>query len=125
MMINTVKVHFLGNILGRGARGVGKQCSGKITKAANAAEARHLLSIGKIDILLIHTITEDMADILPQVKGCILEIRSRMSPEAILTANPAIAVVADVERALEHYENGQYVSLDGVEKIIYEGLIQS
>ncbi len=125
MMINTVKVHFLGNILGRGSRGIGKQCHGKITKVANAAEARHLLSLGKIDILLIHTITEDMADILPQVKGCVLEIRSRMSPEFILKANPDIAVVADVERAMENYENGQYVSLDGIEKIIYEGLIQA
>jgi pyruvate kinase len=125
MMINTVKVHFLGNILSRGARGVGHQTSGKITKAASADEARHLLSLSKVDILVLPTITEDMADILPQVKGCILETRSRMAIEAIHKANPEIAIVADVERALEQFENGQYVSIDGVEKIVYEGLIQA
>lgn len=124
IMINTVKVHFLGNILNRGTRGLGHLCSGKISKANNAAEARNLLASGKIDILLLPTITEDMLDILPQIKGCILETRSRMSPHIILDANPEIVVVADIEKAMIQFEHGQYVSLDGAEKIVYEGLIQ-
>jgi phosphohistidine swiveling domain-containing protein len=80
--------------------------------------------LAKVDILVLPTITEDMQDILPQVKGCILETRSRMSIEDIMHANPEIVIVADVERALEQFENGQYVSIDGLEKIVYEGLIQ-
>jgi len=123
IMINTIKVHFLGNILNRGSRGIGKQCSGKIVRAKNLEEALHLLSVEEPEILLLHTITPEFLPLLKKVKGCILEKKSTVSPEELLETNPELVVVADVERAMNQFEQGQYVSLDGYEKIIYEGMI--
>lgn len=125
IMINSIKVHFLGNILNRGGRGIGKTCSGKITKAKSVDEAKHLMSVGKTEILLLPTLTEDFLPLLKEVKGCILEARSRVAPEEIVAANPDIVIVADVEKAMSQLEHGQFVSLDGGEKIIYEGLVQA
>ncbi len=123
IMINTIKVHFLGNILNRGSRGIGKQCSGKITKAHSYEEAVHLMSVGKPEILLIPTITEEYLPLLSKIRGCILESRSAVNPEQIVKGNPNIVIVADIENAMTQFEHGQYVSLDAVEKIVYEGLI--
>jgi pyruvate kinase len=123
IMINNIKVHFLGNILNRGSRGFGGRCSGKIVKAHNASEVAHLISLGPCDIVLAPTLTEDWLPLLPQIGGCILENRSQISPDAILGANPKVVVVADIPKAMSQFEPGQFVSLDGDEKIIYEGLL--
>lgn len=125
IMINSVKVHFLGNILNRGSRGFGASCSGKIIKTQSAEEAAHLVGIGTGDILLAPTLTEEYIPILSKLKGCILESRSRISPEQIQNANPKLVVVADVEKAMSQFEAGQFVSLDGDGKLIYEGIIET
>jgi len=123
IMINTIKVHFLGNILNRGHRGFGGTCSGKIFKAHTPGEASHLVSAGHRDIMLAPTITEEHLPILKSIKGAILENRTRVNPDLIREINPDLVVVADVNNAMSQFEHGQFVSLDGFEKIIYEGLI--
>jgi len=125
IMINTVKVHFLGNILNRGSRGFGGSCSGKISKATTPSDVAHLTSIGQTDILLAPTLTEEHLPYLTQFKGCILENRTRVNPDIIRQINPDLVVVADVRNAMSQFEHGQFVSLDGFEKIIYEGLIEA
>jgi len=39
--------------------------------------------------------------------------------------NPGLVVIADVPDAFRQFEAGQFVSLNGEEKIIYEGLIEA
>lgn len=124
IMINTVKVHFIGNILNRGHHGFGGVCSGKIVKARNAQEALRAAELHDIEILVTPSITPEYIPMLSRVNGIILEYRSEVPPEELIASNPELVLVADVKDALRQFEAGQYVSLDGEEKIIYEGLIE-
>jgi pyruvate kinase len=124
IMINTIKVHFIGNILNRGHHGFGEVCSGKIVKARNAQEAIKAAELHEIDILLTPSITHEYLPMLPKVHGIILEHRSEIPPEELVSIRKDLVLIADVKDALRQFEAGQFVSLDGEEKIIYEGLIE-
>lgn len=121
--LNTVKVHFLGNILGRGQRGFGGRASGKMIKAASAAEARKKLSQDGTEILLTTSLTDQYRDILPRVRGVVLEEPSQIPPESIELLNPDVVVISEVPAAMFNFESQTFVTLDGHEKIIYEGVL--
>lgn len=121
--MNTIKVHFMGSILNRGHKGFGKTGSGRIVIAASAAEAASRLEDDRNDILLTRTLDEEHREILARLRGVIVEETSTLSPEEIHEQNPEIVYIAEVPHALETFEVGQIVSIDGEEKIIYEGLL--
>jgi pyruvate kinase len=123
--MNTIKVHFLGSILNRGHRGFGTLCSGTVIKAGTFEQARSRLKQDNTEILLTRFLSHDFSTLLKHIKGVILEEDSAISPEEIYKINPDIVFIADVPQALSQFEDYQIVTLDGNEKIIYEGFIDS
>ncbi|WP_455382658.1 pyruvate kinase [Salinispira pacifica] len=121
--INTIKIHFMGNILNRGQRGFGAVVSGQIVKADSAENALLLLKENGEEILLTRTLSRSFLPVLPRIRGLIIEEKSQISPEEIRAANPSITVIAEVPHAFQTLEDNLYVSVDGEEKIVYEGIV--
>jgi pyruvate kinase len=121
---NHIRVHVIGKILGRGRRGFGGRCTGRVVKAANLEEAsRTLRSLGG-EILLTHTLDETFIPIIRISRGIILEGASELSREVLKMVNPHIVYVAQVAGAMKRLEENLTVTLDGAEKIIYEGTLE-
>ena len=120
---NNIRVHVIGNVLGRGVEGFGKNCTGRIIKVNNFQEATGVL-LGKKEakILVTNTLDSSFIPLLSILEGIILEGVSEMSQEYIQRINPAIVLISDVPNAM-HFEENITVTLDGVEKLIYEGAI--
>ena len=123
--MNTIKVHFLGSILNRGHRGFGGVCAGSVVKAGNSQQARNRLKRDGTEILLTRFLSRDFSEIIPDIRGLILEEDSAISPDEIFEINPNIVFIADVPEALSQFEDYQLVTLDGGEKIIYEGFLDN
>lgn len=123
IMMNTIKVHFMGNILNRGQRGFGAICSGNVVKAKSAEEALQRISKATVPILLLQELTTDYTAVLPHVRGLIVEQRSTLSLDEIRAANRAIVFVGEVRDAFRQFEENQSISIDGDEKIVYEGYL--
>jgi pyruvate kinase len=120
---NSVRIHMIGNILGRGRRGFGGRCTGRIVKAATLEEASRILRSTGGEILLTHTLDLSFIPIIRIAKGIILEGASELSKELLRMVNPNIVYVGQVEGALKNIEEYLTVTLEGSEKIIYEGSI--
>lgn len=122
--LNTIKVHFMGNILNRGHKGFGKMCSGRVVKADNLDDAIVNLRRTGSEILLIRRLDRTFRHLLPEIRGIIVEDHAALSPEEMRRENPRLVFIAEVPEAFDRFETGQIVSLDGEEKIIYEGVLE-
>jgi pyruvate kinase len=132
---NSIRVHVIGNVLGRGNRGFGGRCAGRIIKAKTLDEAARRLRrvpapedaessrIPRGEILLTHTLDKSFIPIIRIVDGIILQGASELSRDLIRTINPRIVYVAHVPDAMNIFEENGAVTLDGEEKNIYEGTI--
>lgn len=125
IMMNTIKVHFLGSILNRGQRGTGLICSGNIVKARNYDEAKQRLQLDGSEILLIPEITAQYFPLMVNIAGLIVEDKPAIDLEVLTDRNPDLVVVGDVRDAYRQFEHNQSISLHGEEKIIYEGYLDS
>lgn len=121
---NNIRVHIIGNILGQGSRGFGGRCTGRIIKAENLKEANQLLRSHGGEILLTHTLDESFIPILRIVNGVIMEGTSGLPLKMIKEINPRIVYIAQVRNAMKQIEEHITVSLDGKERIIYEGALE-
>jgi pyruvate kinase len=126
---NSIRVHVIGNVLGRGNRGFGGRCTGRVIKAKNLDDAARLLqkkdppeSAGG-EILLTHTLDKSFVPIIRIVDGIILEGASELPRDLLKSINPRIVCVAHVHNAMSVFEANRTVTLDGEEKIIYEGTV--
>jgi pyruvate kinase len=125
VMLNTIRVHVISTILGKGSQGLGKMCTGQIVKALNLSEAILRIDQDRDDqILLTHTLEEEFKPLLPKLKGVILEEYSTIPHDEILLSNPNIVLISKVHDALATFENDLIVSMDGEEKLIYEGVVE-
>jgi pyruvate kinase len=126
---NSIRVHVIGNVLGRGSRGFGGRCTGRVIKARDLDEAARRIRSNssaegaKGEILLTHTLDQSFIPILRIVNGVILEGASELSRDLLKSVNPRIVYVAHVPKAMSAFEANSVVTLDGEEKIIYEGTI--
>lgn len=125
IMMNTIKVHYMGNILNRGQRGFGEICSGNIVKAKTYDQAKQRLKLSGDEILLTPMLTNEYEPLLRHVKGVIVETAPGIDIESIREVNPDLVFVADVRDAYRQFEHNQSVSLDGDEKIVYEGFLDT
>ena len=73
------------------------------------------------EILLTHTLDESFIPIIRIVKGVILEGMSELPGEMLATVNPRVVYIGQVPNAMDRFEDYITVTLDGDEKIIYEG----
>jgi pyruvate kinase len=132
---NSIRVHVIGNVLGRGSRGFGGRCTGRVIKARNLDEAAYWLrnkvapgatgsrGIPGGEILLTHTLDKSFIPVIRIVDGIILEGASELSRDIIKATNPHIVYVAHVPGAMSLLEENHTVTLDGEEKNIYEGTV--
>jgi len=125
IMMNTIKVHYMGNILNRGQRGFGRICSGNIVKAKSYDQAKQRLKLSGDEILLTGTLTAEYKPLLRHVRGVIVEDAPDVDLEEIRTINPDLVFVSDVRDAYRQFEHNQSISLDGEEKIVYEGFLDA
>ena len=124
LMLNTIKVHFMGNILSRGHHAFGATCSGRVVKVGDMQADRRLIEQATTPpILLVHQVSEADIALVAHVRGIICEHALEVSPEVLQAVNDSIVVISDVPEAFEKFEDGAFVSLDGSEMIICEGLL--
>lgn len=123
IMMNTVKVHFLGNILNRGQIGFGGSTSGKIKKCDDADSARRRLQLDGSEIILVRELTEDYLPLVPGLAGVVSEERSSIPPGKIRETNPSLVYLGDVPNAFSTLENNLHVSLDSDELLVLEGIV--
>jgi pyruvate kinase len=125
IMMNTIKVHFMGNILNRGQRGFGAICSGNIVKAKSYEQAKQKLKLNGTEILLVPSMNAQYEPLLRHVKGVIVESKPEIGIETIRSINPDLVFVSDVRDAYRQFEHNQSISLHGDEKIVYEGFLDT
>lgn len=123
IMMNTIKVHFMGNILNRGQRGFGAILSGNVVKAKTVDEALQRSSKATMPILLLQNLTADYAPALKHVRGLVVENRSDLTIDEIREFNQEMVFVGEVRDAFRQFEENQSISIDGDEKIVYEGYL--
>jgi pyruvate kinase len=123
IMLNTIKVHFVGNVLGKGQRGFGGYAAGKVVKVEDSLEAELRLKHDGTEVLLTRFLTPDFLPLLTGLRGIVLEESSYLSPEQIKGIVPDAAVIASVGGALLMLEDGLTVTLHGDECVVYEGII--
>ena len=72
---------------------------------------------------MTHTLDESFIPIIRVVDGVILEGVSEMSWEMVRATNPSLAYVSQVSNAMERFEDNLTVTIDGKEKLVYEGAL--
>ncbi len=123
VMLNMIRVHFIGNVLSKGKRGFGGYRAGKILKVIDALDAELRLKHEGSEIILTKFLTPDFLPLLKGVAGIVIEEDSYLSPDQIKAMEPGIVVIAEVPDAMNQLEDGLTVSLHGDEFVIYEGVI--
>ncbi|MDR0382408.1 MAG: pyruvate kinase [Spirochaetaceae bacterium] len=121
---NTIRVHVIGKIMARGHRGFGGRCVGRVVKANTLAEASYVLRDKGGEILLTHILDSSFIPIIRIARGLIVEGTSEFSRDMLKMINPNIVFVGQVSKAMSILEEHTTVTIDGNEKIIYEGAIE-
>lgn len=122
--MNTIKVHFMGNILNRGQDGAGAKTAGLLIKGETLSDAAAKAPKDTSYVLLAKTISSsDKLELLKNAAGLIVE-EPLTDLKALTAINSDLVVVSGVPSAHAQFEEGLMVSLDGVEKIIYEGALE-
>jgi pyruvate kinase len=121
IMLNTIKLHIVGKVLGKSLRGYGTRFSGRIVKVNNLQEAEERIKGDGTEILLTRYLDPSFMPILKKVSGYILEEFSSMSWNEIFKVNPSLVALAGSYKAMSHLADGQVVTIDGEEKLIFEG----
>ena len=123
IMLNTIRVHFVGNVLAKGQRGFGGYRAGRIVRVEDSLDAELRLKHDGSEILLARFLTPDFLPLLTGLSGIILEESSYLTEEQIREKSPGAAVIASVGGAMAILEDGFTVTLHGDEKVIYEGMM--
>ncbi len=123
IMMNTVKVHFLGNILSRGHSGFGGVTSGRVVKCGDRDEAYRRLAHRGDEVLLVRHFEREYLDTIQGIGAVISEDKSPVPFDEIRESNPNLVFVSELPGAYAALENGLHVSVDGEELIVYEGVI--
>jgi len=123
IMLNTIKVHFIGTVLAKGERGFGGWRSGKIVRVEDALDAELRLKHDNTEVLLTRFLTPDFLPLLTGLRGIVLEESSYLSPEQIQGVEPDVAAIGSVPGAMSLFEDGFTVTLHGAEFVIYEGIL--
>ncbi len=141
MMVNTIRVLFVGNVLARGLYGGGcTECMGQNVSASGGMEQWHRAT-GRVvraetledafialrkkggEILVTRNLDMSFVPLLRVVSGLIVENPSEISDEVLSMINPSLIWVSQVHGAMKILEPGFTVTVDSKEKIVYEGTI--
>jgi len=142
IMVNTIRVLFVGNILARGqygggsrfpydehsssattASGVPWRTTGRVVRADTLEDAFVSLRKRGGEILVAKNLDMSFVPILRVVDGLIIEHPTEISEETLKLINPRLIWVSQVSNAMKILEPGFTVTLDSKEKVVYEGTI--
>jgi pyruvate kinase len=124
IMLNTIRVHFVGNVLAKGQKGFGGYRSGRIVRVEDSLDAELKLKHDGSEVLVTRFLTPEFLPLLAGLSGIILEESSYLSPEQICAVTPDIAVIGSVPNAMTDLEDGFTVTLHGEEHVVYEGILK-
>ena len=143
MMVNTIRVLFVGNILARGLYGggctkrdgksqiaaylkkggEGYRVTGRVVRAETLEDAFVALQKKGGEILVVRNLDMSFVPILRVVEGLIIENPCELSEETLSMINPNLVWVSQVVGAMKILEPGFTITLDSREKMVYEGTI--
>jgi pyruvate kinase len=116
---NLMKIHVVGDIIVK-AQGIGRRSAfGKVVIAHDAKEAIEKVQPGSILV----TLGSDR-DMVPAIEKCAALITQEgglTSHGAVVGLNLSIPVIVGVENALDLFKDGQVVTVDATQGIIYNG----
>ncbi|GAA0333231.1 pyruvate kinase [Bacillus carboniphilus] len=116
---NIMKIHIVGDILGKG-QGLGRKTAyGKVVVARNSEEALAKVKEGSILV----TIGSDR-EMVPAIEKCaalVTEEGGLTSHAAVVGLNLGIPVIVGLENATKILKDGQDVTVDGAGGVIYNG----
>jgi pyruvate kinase len=116
---NMMKIHVVGNILGKG-QGIGRKSAfGKAVVAKNAEEALEKATEGCI--LVTYSTNREMIPAIEKAAALITVEGGLTSHAAVVGLNMGIPVIVGVENALDAIADGLEVTVDAVSGNIYEG----
>lgn len=130
LMVNTIRIIFVGNVLARGLN-AGGYCSikkrsrvtGRVVRAETSEEARIILGKKGGDILVIRNLDMSFLPLLRLVNGLVVENPSEMTKDFLALVNPNIVWISQVSGAMKILEPGLTITIDSSEKLIYEGTV--
>lgn len=141
MMVNTIRVLFVGNVLARGQAGGGckrqdgrtdaacltdgSSCrvTGRVVRAETLEDAFVALRKKGGEILVTRNLDMSFVPILRVVNGLVVENPTDIGEETLSMINPNLIWVSEVSGAMKTLEPGFTVTLDSREKLVYEGTI--
>jgi len=142
MMVNTIRVLFVGNVLARGLFGGGRarrveksdsdasasdgecfRATGRVVRAETLEDAFVALRKKGGEILVVRDLDMSYVPILRVVSGLVIENPTDISEETLQMINPGLIWVSQVRGAMKTLEPGFTVTLDSHEKLVYEGTI--
>jgi len=141
MMVNTIRVLFVGNVLARGQAGggctrqgdrtdascltdgSGYRVTGRVVRAETLEDAFVALRKKGGEILVTRNLDMSFVPILRVVNGLVIENPTDISEETLSMINPNLIWVSEVSGAMKTLEPGFTVTLDSREKLVYEGTI--
>ncbi|MBN1523534.1 MAG: pyruvate kinase [Spirochaetales bacterium] len=121
IMLNTIRVHIIAKVVCKGLRGYGKITGGRIVKVKNSAEAIQRITGDGTEILLAKYFDESILPVIKKIPGYILQEFSSISWQEIEKENQELVAIAGATNAMELLTDGDWVTLDGVEKLVLEG----
>ncbi len=142
MMVNTIRVLFVGNVLARGTIGGGSlrnppksaqtgthsngaefRVTGRVVRAETLEDAFVALRKKGGEILVTRNLDMSFVPILHVVNGLVIENPTEISEETFSMINPNLVWVSQVPGAMKTLEPGFTVTVDSHDKLIYEGTI--
>ena len=116
---NIMKVHVIGEIIGKG-QGIGrKTATGKVVLAKTAEEANE--KMGQGNILVTYGTDKDMISAFEKAAAVITEEGGLTSHAAVVGLSLGIPVIVGVSGAMEKLKDGEEVTVDGIRGDIYRG----
>ncbi|MFB4163003.1 pyruvate kinase [Alteribacillus sp. JSM 102045] len=116
---NIMKVHVIGEVIGKG-QGIGrKTAAGRVVIARSAEEANEKMEEGKI--LVTYSTDKDMIPAFEKAAAVITEEGGLTSHAAVVGLNLGIPVVVGVKEAIDLFEDGEEITVDGSRGDLYRG----
>lgn len=116
---NLIKVHVVGDIIGKGT-GIGNRAAtGKVCIIENIDKDKGKLEEG--DILVAEATDLDMIPLMMKAAAFIVEEGGLTSHAAIVALELGKPVIVGVQNALRDFKDGQIVTVDGSRGLIYSG----
>lgn len=130
LLVNTIRVIFVGNILTRG-HNAGGFCSiqhkcrvtGRIVKAETPEEARMAIRKKGGEILVIRNLDMSFVPILRLLDGLVVENPSEMTEDLLQMINPNLVWISQVPNAMKTLEPGLTITIDSKERLVFEGTV--